>query len=116
MIDLDDDEVPNLAFQHAQFSASRWPDSAYPAQLHVDYRFTVDNERPHYQTRAAKAAMERAEELGAIHLRNVVYADPAGHPSASEPTTRAPNRQDFNVPTAAQRLKPLLANSRLAHR
>jgi len=54
---------------------------ACPAQLHVDYRFTVDDERPHYQTPAGKAAMKRAEELGAIHIRVTVYADPAGHPS-----------------------------------
>ena len=80
VIDLDDDDLPNLAFQHAQVPAPRWPDPAYPAQLHVDYRFTVDHELPHYQTPAGKAAIERAEELGAIHLHNVVYADPAGHP------------------------------------
>jgi predicted enzyme related to lactoylglutathione lyase len=80
VLDVDDPDLPNLAFQHAQFPAPRWPDLAYPAQLHVDYRFTVDHERPHFQTRAAKAAMERAESLGAIHLRNAVYADPAGHP------------------------------------
>ncbi|RZU12695.1 hypothetical protein EV645_5968 [Kribbella rubisoli] len=80
VIDLDDDELPDLAFQHAQVAAPRWPDPAYPAQLHVDYRFTVDHEVPHFQTPAAKAAVARAEELGAIHLQNVVYADPAGHP------------------------------------
>jgi hypothetical protein len=82
VIDLDDDELPDLAFQHAQFPASRWPDPAYPAQLHVDYRFTVDHETPHYQTPAAVAAMERAKRLGAIHLspEGVTYADPAGHP------------------------------------
>ncbi|TDC31555.1 hypothetical protein E1261_10755 [Kribbella albertanoniae] len=80
VIDLDDDELPNLAFQHTECPAPRWPDPAYPAQLHVDYRFTVDHETPHFQTPAAKAAKARAEALGAIHLRNVVYADPAGHP------------------------------------
>lgn len=80
VIDLDDEDLPNLAFQHAQFPAPRWPDPAYPAQLHVDYRFTVDHEIPHFQTPAAKAAMARAEELGAIRLQNVVHADPAGHP------------------------------------
>ncbi|MFC9687197.1 VOC family protein [Kribbella sp. NPDC056951] len=80
VLDLGDDDLPNPAFQHAEFPAPRWPDPAYPAQLHVDYRFTVDYETPHYLTPAAKAAMARAEELGAIHLRNAVYADPAGHP------------------------------------
>ncbi|MFB6725089.1 VOC family protein [Kribbella sp. NPDC056345] len=80
VLDLDDDELPNLAFQHTEGPAPRWPDPAYPAQLHVDYRFTVDHETPHFRTPAAKAAMARAEDLGAIHLRNAVYADPAGHP------------------------------------
>jgi predicted enzyme related to lactoylglutathione lyase len=80
VVNLDDRDLPNLAFHHTQSPAPRWPDPAYPAQLHVDYRFTFDHERPHYQTPAAMAAMERAENLGAIHLRNAVYADPAGHP------------------------------------
>jgi hypothetical protein len=80
VIDLDDDALPNPAFQHAKFPAPRWPDPAYPAQLHVDYRFSVDHEVPHYQTPAAIAAIERAQERGAIQIHNVVYADPAGHP------------------------------------
>ncbi len=67
-------------FQHAQVPAPRWPDPAYPAQLQVDYRFSVDQGLPHFQTPEARAAIDRAEDLGAIHLRHVVYADPAGHP------------------------------------
>lgn len=72
VLDLDDDDLPNLAFQHAQFRAARWPDPAYPAQLHVDYRFPD----------GFQAAMARAERLGAVHVpvREVTYADPAGHP------------------------------------
>ena len=82
VIDLDDDGLPDLAFQHAQFPASRWPDPAYPAQLHVDYRFSVDHEIPHYLTPAAQAAMERARRLGAIQIppKEMHFADPAGHP------------------------------------
>lgn len=75
VIDLDDDDdLPNLAFQHAQFRAARWPDPEYPAQLHVDYRFPDQNPDP--------VAIGRAEQLGAIRLRGpaVTYADPAGHP------------------------------------
>lgn len=80
VIDLDDDELPNLAFQQSWSDTPRWPDPAYPAQLHVDYRFSDDEVVPHFQTPEARAAMARAEDLGAIHLRHVVYADPAGHP------------------------------------
>jgi hypothetical protein len=80
VIDLDDDDLPNLAFQHAQFPAPRWPDPAYPAQLHVDYRFTYSEEIPHIQTPEARAAIARGEELGAIYLQETVRADPAGHP------------------------------------
>ncbi|MFC7621620.1 VOC family protein [Microlunatus sp. GCM10028923] len=69
-LDLADDELPNLAFQHAQFPATRWPDPAYPAQLHVDYRFPD----------GAEAARARAVRLGAIPMDGPVYADPAGHP------------------------------------
>lgn len=80
VIGLDDDDLPDLAFQHAQSAAPRWPDPAYPAQLHVDYRFSDDEDLPHFKTPEARAAIERAADAGAIHLRHVVYADPAGHP------------------------------------
>ena len=82
VIDVADNDMPNLAFQHAAPPQYRHPDPDYPAQLHVDYRFTVDHDTPHYKTPAGIAAMERAEQLGAIHIpvRDVTYADPAGHP------------------------------------
>ena len=72
-VDLRDDRFPHLAFQHATFVASRWPDPASPAQLHVDWRFTEK-----------EAAVERAERLGAIRLPKLadteILADPSGHP------------------------------------
>jgi hypothetical protein len=75
VVDLDDAELPNLGFQHAQFRAARYPDPAFPAQLHVDYRWSDG---------AEAGAMERAERLGAIRLPDladtVAYADPASHP------------------------------------
>lgn len=80
VIDLDDDELPDLAFQQSWSDTPRWPDPAYPAQLHVDYRFSDDEDLPHFKTAEARAAMARAESLGAIHLDRVVYADPSGHP------------------------------------
>jgi hypothetical protein len=71
---LGDERFPNFLFQHAQFVAPRWPDPAYPAQMHVDFGFAD----------GASAAQERAERLGAIRLPKLadteIYADPAGHP------------------------------------
>jgi hypothetical protein len=66
---------PMLAFQRAPtYRAPRWPDPAYPQQLHLDLH--VED---------AAAAREQAERLGAIRLPDVggscpVYADPAAHP------------------------------------
>ena len=75
VVDLGGD-LPDLAFQHAQFRAARWPDPAYPAQLHVDYRW--------HDSLTARYALKRAESLGAIRLPQVpgaeIYADPASHP------------------------------------
>jgi hypothetical protein len=70
---------PMLAFQHAVFTPARWPDPAYPAQLHLDLSF---EERT--------AGISLLERLGAIRLASkelhVVYADPASHPfCVSEP-------------------------------
>lgn len=80
-IDLGDEELPDLAFQHAQFVAARWPDPNYPAQLHVDYRFNGPSQ-PY---------RERAEQFGAIRLPELadteIYADPASHPFCIQPTT-----------------------------
>ena len=71
---LEDDRFPNFLFQYAVFVAARWPDPAYPAQFHVDYRFTG----------GAQAASERAERFGAMRLPKLadteIFADPAGHP------------------------------------
>ncbi|GAB3406198.1 VOC family protein [Flindersiella endophytica] len=70
-IDLADDELPNLAFQHARFPAARWPDPAYPAQLHVDYRFPE----------GAPEVIPRVLQLGGIYTgHGNTYADPAAHP------------------------------------
>lgn len=75
-----DGRLPNLAFQHAQFPAPRWPDPAYPQQVHLDLR--VLNPEP----ARMRAARKLAEQLGAIRLPDgggetrYVYADPAGHP------------------------------------
>lgn len=75
VVDLGDDELPHLGFQHAQFVAARWPDPAYPAQMHVDYRWT-DGIEAEYR--------ERAMQHGAIRLPDFqdaeTYADPASHP------------------------------------
>lgn len=75
VVDLGDEELPDLGFQHAQFVAARYPDPAYPAQLHVDYRWTNGIEAD---------ARERADSLGAIRLPDladtIAYADPASHP------------------------------------
>ncbi|MGI8824029.1 MAG: VOC family protein [Acidimicrobiia bacterium] len=75
VIAREDASLPMLAFQHApQFVAPRWPDPAFPQQMHFDLKFD-DRE----------AAQKLAERLGAIRLPDhggscPVYADPAGHP------------------------------------
>jgi hypothetical protein len=70
----DDPDAPMLAFQHGQFEVPRWPDPAYPQQVHLDIH--VDD---------SEAAQELALRLGAIRLPEKggscpVYADPAAHP------------------------------------
>lgn len=71
---LGDSRFPDFGFQHAQFQAARWPNPAYPAQFHVDFRF-VDG---------PESAVERAHRLGAIRLPKLadteIFADPAAHP------------------------------------
>jgi hypothetical protein len=65
--------TPMLAFQHSDAEPPRWPDPAFPAQVHVDLAF--DDPTP---------VGHRAIELGGslLHGRDgfPVYADPAGHP------------------------------------
>jgi hypothetical protein len=67
------DTTPALAFQHASGEPPRWPDPAYPAQVHVDLVFDDP---------ASVAA--RVIDLGGSILRRrdgfPVYADPFGHP------------------------------------
>jgi catechol 2,3-dioxygenase-like lactoylglutathione lyase family enzyme len=74
LIAREDGSLPMLAFQHAQVTAPRWPDPAYPQQLHLDLH--VDD---------STAAQELALRLGAIRLPPrggscPVFADPAAHP------------------------------------
>jgi catechol 2,3-dioxygenase-like lactoylglutathione lyase family enzyme len=74
LIARDAGSLPMLAFQHAQCRAPRWPDPAYPQQLHLDLHFDD-----------GKAAQALALRLGAIRLPDMggscpVYADPAAHP------------------------------------
>jgi hypothetical protein len=74
VIARDGGHFPMLAFQQAQCQAPRWPDPAYPQQIHLDCHF--DN---------AEAAQELALRLGASRLPDMggscpVYADPAAHP------------------------------------
>jgi hypothetical protein len=75
VIAREDGSLPMLAFQQVTpFVAPRWPDPAYPAQMHFDLKF-YDREN----------ARDIAERLGAIRLPDQggscpVYADPSGHP------------------------------------
>ena len=63
-----------LAFQHSPAPPPRWPDPAYPAELHLDLAFED------------ASAPAQAEGLGAIRRPDpnrpdhLVYADPAAHP------------------------------------
>jgi hypothetical protein len=74
-IAAEDGRTPMLAFQHApKLRPPRWPDPAYPQQIHLD----LDVEE-------TKGSQELAERLGAIRLPDMggscpVYADPASHP------------------------------------
>ena len=76
VVDLGDERLPHLGFQHAEFPAARWPDPEYPAQIHIDYRWDDGLQ--------AKAALERAKALGAVRLPQLadteIYGDPASHP------------------------------------
>ena len=65
-----DDNTSGLAFQLApDHEPPRWPDPAAPQQIHFDVM--VDD---------VAAAVPRVLALGATHLREDVFADPAGHP------------------------------------
>ena len=75
VIAKEDGSLPMLAFQHViHYVAPRWPDAAYPQQMHFDLRF---DDR--------QAAERLVQRLGALRLPDQggscpVYADPAGHP------------------------------------
>jgi catechol 2,3-dioxygenase-like lactoylglutathione lyase family enzyme len=69
-----DGRLPRLGFQHSQATPPRWPDPAYPQQIHLDL-----------DTAHGQAAGKLALELGAISLPAQggscpVFADPAAHP------------------------------------
>jgi len=73
VIGNEESDSPRLSFQHSRSAPPRWPDPAYPQQLHVD--FHVDS----------TDARDLALTLGAMPLPAMggscpVFADPAGHP------------------------------------
>ena len=64
------DETSGMAFQRALGQpAPTWPDPSVPQQMHVDV-----------MVEDVAAAGARVIDLGARHLQDDVYADPAGHP------------------------------------
>jgi catechol 2,3-dioxygenase-like lactoylglutathione lyase family enzyme len=75
VIARNNDDLPMLGFQHVStYTGPRWPEPAYPQQIHLD--IDVDD---------GEAAQALAERLGAIRLPDMggscpVYADPAAHP------------------------------------
>jgi catechol 2,3-dioxygenase-like lactoylglutathione lyase family enzyme len=65
--------TPELAFQRSTSPAPRWPDPAYPQQVHLDLSTTdVPAARAH-----ALAVGAETLQTGPDHH---VFADPAGHP------------------------------------
>jgi catechol 2,3-dioxygenase-like lactoylglutathione lyase family enzyme len=74
VIAKDEGTFPMLAFQHAEFVAPRWPDPAYPQQVHLDLYF---EESLPAQRRALGLGARRLEAKGGSCP---VFADPAGHP------------------------------------
>lgn len=69
-----DARLPAVAFQRSRTAPPRWPDPAYPQQMHLDV--WVDD---------PAAARDRVMAAGAVELPAMggscpVYADPAGHP------------------------------------
>ena len=70
---LGSDTIPQLAFQHSSAEPPRWPDRAYPAQVHVDLMYDEPTE---VAARVLDCGGSILRERGAFP----VYADPAGHP------------------------------------
>ena len=65
-----DEQSPGLAFQLApDHIAPTWPDPVVPQQLHFDV-----------MVEDVAAAGRQVVGLGARHLADDTYADPAGHP------------------------------------
>jgi catechol 2,3-dioxygenase-like lactoylglutathione lyase family enzyme len=80
------DHSSGIAFQlAADHQSPRWPDPAYPQQVHLDVM--VDD--------VAAASLE-VVKLGARPLPGDVFADPAGHPFCliPRPTWAAPIHPD----------------------
>jgi len=65
---------PALAFQRSTSPAPRWPDPAYPQQVHLDL-FGTDV--PAARAHALAVGAQPLQTTGPYHH---VYADPAGHP------------------------------------
>jgi hypothetical protein len=61
-------DLPMLVCQRTDARPPRWGDPDYPFQLHFDFSFDDEN------------AITLARELGAVHIKGEVHADPAGHP------------------------------------
>jgi catechol 2,3-dioxygenase-like lactoylglutathione lyase family enzyme len=67
------DHSPGLAFQCApDLAAPRWPDPAYPQQMHLDVMVDDVDDAP------ARVLALGARRLGGPG--SLVFADPAGHP------------------------------------
>ena len=66
--------APELAFQQSASPAPRWPDPAYPQQVHLDL-MTADV--PAGRAHALSVGAEPLQTSGEYHH---VFADPAGHP------------------------------------
>lgn len=72
---LGDNPTPHLAFQEVSpYIAPRWPDPAFPSQMHFDIK--VDN-RSKVQHRIERLGAARQPPQGGSCP---VYTDPAGHP------------------------------------
>ncbi|MEU4196686.1 VOC family protein [Kribbella sp. NPDC026611] len=65
---------PAVAFQRSTSEPPRWPDPAYPQQVHLDL-FTTDV--PAGRSHAVASGAQPLQTTGSNHH---VYADPAGHP------------------------------------
>lgn len=74
VIARDDGRLPALAFQQTESPAPRWPDPAYPQQVHLDL-YVDDSEAAHELV--SRLGLTRLAEMGGSCP---VYADPAGHP------------------------------------